>query len=157
MSRPYIDKDHPTVYKHLVAAARASRTASEEVGVGLDVIELVNVRVSQINGCSACLSVHAPAARKHGVSQLQLDLLPVWRDVDVFTPVHKAALALAEAITTPHGGAGIEEAVEAAREVLTGEQISAVEWGATLINTFNRISIASGHPVVRPPEHAGRG
>lgn len=69
--RPFIDKEHPTVQKALVKASTASRTAAHGVGLGDDTIELINMRVSQINGCLACLSIHAPRAREVGVAQQQ--------------------------------------------------------------------------------------
>ena len=83
--RPYIDKEHPRVYGAMLKAAKASRTASQEAGLGDDLIEMVNIRVSQINGCPTCLSVHFPQARKAGVGQSTLDVLPAWRETNLFT------------------------------------------------------------------------
>lgn len=97
--RPYIDKEHPKAYRAAVKAASASRTAAHEAGLGDDLIEMVNIRVSQINGCPTCLSVHFPQALKAGVKQSTLDLLPAWREAGVFTKEQKAALGLAESLT----------------------------------------------------------
>ncbi|MDN6354339.1 MAG: carboxymuconolactone decarboxylase family protein, partial [Corynebacterium sp.] len=77
--RPYIDKVHPSVYKTMNGAVLAARTVYGEVDLPMSLIELVNVRVSQINGCPTCLSVHVPAARDAGLEQRVLDLLPSWR------------------------------------------------------------------------------
>ncbi|MBR8740823.1 carboxymuconolactone decarboxylase family protein [Nocardiopsis sp. MG754419] len=147
--RPYIDKEHPQVYAALVKAAGASRSASHEAGLGDDLIEMINIRVSQINGCATCLSVHFPKAREAGVAQSTLDVLPAWREAALFTKEQRAALELAESLTVLDPT--VDRAAVNARAAahLTTAQISAVEWTTTLINAFNRVSIASGHPVIR--------
>lgn len=145
--RPYIDKEHPEVYKALAKVAVASRAASNGAGLGDDTIELINVRVSQINGCSTCLSIHLPRARKAGVKESALDVLPAWREVGLFTDQQKAALGLAESLTVLDPTVDRDAINARAAAHLTTAQISAVEWTTTLINAFNRVSIASGHPV----------
>lgn len=146
--RPYIDKEHPQVYKALAKAAVVSRAASNEAGLGDDTIELINVRVSQINGCPTCLSIHLPKARKAGVKQSTLDVLPAWRESSPFTDVQRAALLLAESLTVIDPTIDRDAVNARAAAHLTTAQISAVEWTTTLINAFNRVSIASGHPVL---------
>ncbi|GAB2762374.1 hypothetical protein GCM10027072_71230 [Streptomyces bullii] len=65
----------------------------------------------------------------------------------MFTQEQRAALAPAEATTDPRDGASQASAYEAARTVLTADQISAAIWLAVTINAFNRVSIMSRHPV----------
>ncbi|MCJ7857428.1 carboxymuconolactone decarboxylase family protein [Corynebacterium kalidii] len=151
MTRPYIDKTNPEIYRALNGAVRAARTSYAAVGLPLDLVELVNVRVSQINGCPTCLSVHVPAARAAGVDQQTLDLLPSWRQdtSQLFTAPQRAALELAEALTEPQPGTGltsVADAVAAASREFDDDQLSALEWAVVLINAYNRVSIASGHP-----------
>ncbi|WP_047868739.1 carboxymuconolactone decarboxylase family protein [Nocardiopsis sp. RV163] len=145
--RPYIDKEHPEVYAAMLKAAAASRTAARQAGLGDDTIELVNIRVSQINGCPTCLSVHLPKAREAGVEQSTLDVLPAWREAGLFTDEQRAALELAESLTVLDPTVDRQAVNARAAARLTTAQISAVEWTTTLINAFNRVSIASGHPV----------
>ncbi|WP_431872912.1 carboxymuconolactone decarboxylase family protein [Nocardiopsis eucommiae] len=147
--RPYIDKEHPKVYGAMLRAAAASRAASHEAGLGDDLIELVNIRVSQINGCATCLSIHLPRAREAGIEQSTLDVLPAWRETRLFTDAQRAALELAESLTVIDPAVDRRAVNARAAAHLTTAQISAVEWTATLINAFNRVSIASGHPVLR--------
>lgn len=147
--RPFIDKEHPDVQKALVKASTASRTASNGAGLGDDTIELINMRVSQINGCLTCLSLHAPRARAAGVTQQQLDVLPAWRDaMTVYSGVQRAALLIAESLTVIDTSQDRDAIVAQAAQHLTTEQIAAVEWTAVMINAFNRVSIASGHPAL---------
>ena len=60
MRRPFIDREMPDVYKAMTKASATTRAASNEAGLGDDLIELINVRVSQINRCLTCLSLHVP-------------------------------------------------------------------------------------------------
>ncbi|HUH53717.1 MAG TPA: carboxymuconolactone decarboxylase family protein [Microbacteriaceae bacterium] len=147
--RPYIDKTNPEIYKAMVNASEESKKASREAGLSLALIELVNTRVSQINGCVTCLSIHAAYARNEGVSQLKLDVLPAWRDATIYSEEERTALLLAESLTTINHSEDRDMTIKFAKEFFTEEQVVAIEWAVILIGAFNRISIASGHPAIR--------
>lgn len=147
MRVPDLIRGQRDVYRALVRSAVASREASQEAGLDEALLELVNVRVSQLNGCAACLATHVPEARKAGVGQDRLDLLPAWREIAAYSDEERAALRLAETLTTLDDVAEREAAQAEASELFTEEQFTALEWTIVLINSFNRISIASGHPV----------
>jgi AhpD family alkylhydroperoxidase len=68
-------------------------------GLSPRTIELVNLRVSQINGCSTCLEGHARSAKQHGETEERLFVVAGWRDAPYFTDAERAAFALAEAMT----------------------------------------------------------
>jgi len=68
-------------------------------GVPETTLELVHLRVSQINGCSACVHAGARQARKAGESQDRIATVAAWREAPFFTDAERAALALAEAAT----------------------------------------------------------
>jgi AhpD family alkylhydroperoxidase len=61
--------------------------------------DLVQLRVSQINGCSLCVDMHARMAQKSGETDQRLFAVAAWRDTPFFTEAERAALALAEAVT----------------------------------------------------------
>lgn len=145
MGVPQLDRAQREVYKQLVRTAVSSREASGEAGLEESLLELVNVRVSQLNGCAACLATHVPAARKAGVSQDRLDLLPAWREIDAFGDQERAALRLAETLTRLDDAEERAAAIAAAADHFSDEQLSALEWTIVLINAFNRVSIASHH------------
>ncbi|MFF2744292.1 carboxymuconolactone decarboxylase family protein [Kitasatospora sp. NPDC058048] len=149
--RVFIDKQSPQAYKALLAAAEAAREVAAEAGLDRRLIELVNLRVSQINGCAYCLHVHTRAAIREGETAQRLGVLAAWRDTEVFTDRERAALGLAEATTSPADAALQEAAYGVAREVLSDEEISAVAWVSIAINSFNRVSILSKHPVRPAP------
>ncbi|WP_229821308.1 MULTISPECIES: carboxymuconolactone decarboxylase family protein [Streptomyces] len=143
----FVDKQSPQAYRALVQTSEAVRATAADAGLDRILVELVNLRVSQLNGCAYCLDVHTRAALRAGETTRRLGTLAAWRDTELFTPLERAALALAEATTVPSDAAAQDAAYAAAREVFTDEQISAVIWVAVTINAFNRVSILSRHPV----------
>jgi AhpD family alkylhydroperoxidase len=145
--RIFIDKQSPKAYHALVQTSEAVRATAADAGLERTLVELVNLRVSQLNGCAFCLDVHTSAALRAGEDTRRLGVLAAWRDTDLFTPPERAALALAEATTVPSDAAAQEAAYADARQVLTDDQLSAVIWVAVTINAFNRVSILSRHPV----------
>lgn len=147
--RVFIDKQSPDTYGAFRHAAEAVRAEAAAAGLEPALLELINIRVSQINGCAFCLNTHTRAALHAGESPLRLGVLPGWRDTEVFTDRERAALALAEAVTHPDDAAAQESAYAAAREVFDEAEISAAIWASISINAFNRVSILSKHPVRR--------
>ncbi|WP_329466409.1 carboxymuconolactone decarboxylase family protein [Streptomyces sp. NBC_01431] len=145
--RIFIDKQSPKAHHALVQTSEAVRAVAAEAGLDRTAVELINLRVSQINGCAYCLDVHTRAALRAGETTQRLGVLAAWRDTQLFTPTQRAALALAEATTEPADTAAQESAYATARDVLTDDQISAAIWVAVTINAFNRVSIMSKHPV----------
>ena len=145
--RPFLDKATPEMYKALLGSSRALREAATEAGVSMDLVELVNLRSSQINGCPFCLSVHTPKAQKAGLTDLQIALLPAWRDAGVYSEDQRAALAVAEAVTQVAPSEEMDAVVAAAAEQLGEARYSVLAWAAITINSFNRLSIISRHPV----------
>jgi AhpD family alkylhydroperoxidase len=73
--------------------------ATGEGGVPPSTLELVHLRVSQVNGCGACVHAGARSARKSGETDERLFAVAAWREAPYFTDAERAALALAEAAT----------------------------------------------------------
>ena len=145
--RIFIDKQSPKAFHALVQNSEAVSATAAEAGLERTTVELINLRVSQLNGCAYCLDLHTRKALRAGESPQRLGVLAAWRNAEVFTPVERAALGLAEATTDPTNNDAQTSAYEAAREALSEDQISAAIWVAITIGAFNRVSIMSGHPV----------
>src|SRR5262249_10234227 len=73
--------------------------ASGKGGVPAKTIGLVQVRASQINGCSVCIDMHTKMLKKAGETDERLFAVAAWRDAPYFTDAERAALALTEAVT----------------------------------------------------------
>lgn len=89
-------------YQHASEFVTKMRNITQDLGqFNLDekLRVLVEVRVSQLNGCVYCTDLHLKEARKLGELQHRLDTLPVWLESPFFDPREKAALAWAESLT----------------------------------------------------------
>jgi AhpD family alkylhydroperoxidase len=144
----HIDKQSPAAYRALIGVATAVTSLAADAGLPRPLVELVNVRVSQLNGCPSCLEIHTRKAVAAGVTDKQLATLPAWRDSGVFDEREQAALRLAEITTTLPDHDTLEREYARARKVFSDSQLSAVIWLATAINAFNRVSILSRHTVM---------
>src|SRR5436309_11294059 len=95
------------------------RTLGQLAGkAGLDkqLLELVKLRASQINGCAFCVQYHILQAEKLGVPADKLNLVVVWREAPQFSRRERAALAWTEALTVLGGGVSDEVYAEASSE-----------------------------------------
>jgi AhpD family alkylhydroperoxidase len=105
--------------------------------------QLVELRVSQVNGCAFCLRYHLGMARRVGVAQDKLDLLAGWPEASAFTIQERAALGLAEQMTRIGDGGRVDNQTwQAAREVFNDEELAALVYLVALINVWNRVNVA---------------
>ncbi|MFJ8581961.1 carboxymuconolactone decarboxylase family protein [Micromonospora sp. NPDC093277] len=122
--------------------------AAHSAGVPGSTLELVHLRASQINGCSACVDSGARSARKAGETEERLFAVAAWRETPYFTDAERAALALAESATRLADRSDpVPDEVwdEAARHFGEKELAALVLWIATT-NFFNRINATTRQP-----------
>ena len=152
-ARTYLDKQDPAVWRALNGLRASARESAHAAGIDDALIELINIRASQINGCAFCLNLHVEQALAAGETSQRIAVLPAWRDAAaLFSPRERAALALAETVSTLPEAHTLERELAEARIQLTDAEFSAVSWIAIAINSLNRVSIISGHPVHPSPE-----
>lgn len=146
----YLDRHDPSIYQAMRAWADDLARVQQERGVDPKLVELVNIRVSQINGCHYCLDVHTRLARAAGESDRRLTELPAWRETDLFSEQERAALDFAEAVTElpPYDERLARE--HRARAVLGDDLFAVVSWLAIAMSAFNRLSIVSRHHLPTP-------
>ncbi len=117
-------------------------------GLPEKLLELVHLRASQINGCSACVDMHPKIARKAGETDERLFSVAAWRDTPYFSEAERAALALTEALTRisdradPVPDAVWSEADKQFDEVELATLILAI----ASINVWNRLNVAVRQP-----------
>ncbi len=105
--------------------------------------ELIKIRTSQINGCAFCLNMHTLDARKLGETEQRIYTLPAWKETPYFSEEDQAILALTEEVALIHQHVSDETYAQAAK-VLSEQQIAEVIMTALVINSWNRIAIATG-------------
>lgn len=138
-------KSSPELYQAMMALETASRMDLEP-----ELAELIKTRASQINRCALCLDMHIRDARKHGVDEQKLDLLPAWEEAgDLFTAREQAALALTEAITVLGHGGVTDEVYRRAAAEFSERELGQVVAMAVTINAWNRINAFAQTP---PPK-----
>ena len=115
-------------------------------GLSLGLLELVKMRVSQINGCAFCIAMHVPLARKHGVSEDQLHLLAAWSEAPIYSPKERAALAWAEALTRLTGGDVSNEVYGEMRQHFSEKEVADLSFAVAEINAWNRLMICTRTP-----------
>ncbi|PZW70209.1 AhpD family alkylhydroperoxidase [Pseudomonas sp. URMO17WK12:I1] len=131
----------PDIYKGLLATKKALAASS----LGLPLIELVNLRISQINGCSFCLEMHAKALRDGGTPAAKLDSLAGWRISVHFSDAERAALAWAESLTDIAHTHAPDDVFEPLKAHFTDVQISDLTYAVALMNAFNRLAVSMRH------------
>jgi AhpD family alkylhydroperoxidase len=111
---------------------------------GLDhrLLELVKMRVSQVNGCAFCLAMHAKALREAGEREDRIAVLPAWRETDWFSDKERAALAWAEAVTTLEHQHVPDDVYEQARAQFDERDLADLTLATIAINGWNRLNIA---------------
>lgn len=114
---------------------------------GLDpkLAELVDLRASQINGCSLCVTMHARNLRKTGEDEDRIWSVGAWREAPFFTDAERAALALTEAVTRlsdREDPVPDEIFAEAARH-FDESTLQALILQIALINTWNRLNVTT--------------
>lgn len=111
-----------------------------------NLIELIDYRISQINGCAYCLDMHSKDLRHGGETEQRIYLLSAWRETDLYTPRERAALGWAEAVTELKDREVSDEVFEAARKEFSEEELVDLTLAVTMINTWNRFNIAFRTP-----------
>ncbi|MGI5165793.1 carboxymuconolactone decarboxylase family protein [Spirillospora sp. CA-253888] len=111
-------------------------------------LELVKLRVSQINGCGFCVDMHAHDAKQDGETDERLWSVAAWREAPFFTDEERAALALAEAATRiADNGAGVPDEVwDLAADHYDEKELSALVMAIATINAWNRINVTVRTP-----------
>jgi AhpD family alkylhydroperoxidase len=134
-----------TVLPDVMQPIQALFKAISKGGVPQSALELVHLRASQVNGCSACVDAGARSARKAGETDERLFAVAAWREAPYFTDAERAALALGEAVTRLSDRANpVPDEIwdEAARHYDEQALATLVLWIATT-NVFNRLNVAT--------------
>ncbi|MHB9863610.1 carboxymuconolactone decarboxylase family protein [Streptomyces sp. YIM S03343] len=143
LPRVALKKITPDVSGAMGALHAAAVSAAQEAKVEPEILELVRIRASQINGWAFCLDMHTKDARARGESEQRIYTLNAWRETPFYSERERAALELTEAVTLVNDGHVPDEVYARAAEVFDEAQLAALVWAATVINAYNRIAIAT--------------
>jgi len=134
----------PDVLKAMLAADKATETADLPYALR----KLVQLRASQINGCSLCVDMHARELKKVNEKDERIFAVSAWREAPYFTDAERAALALTEAVTRLSDRADPvpDDVWNQAAKQFDESQLAALIVQIGLINFFNRMNATIRQP-----------
>ncbi|WAE61301.1 carboxymuconolactone decarboxylase family protein [Stutzerimonas sp. R40042] len=118
-----------------------ARQSRREDGVDKPLMELIKIRVSQINQCAYCLDMHTKDARALGETEQRIYALSAWRETPFFSDRERAALAWAEANTLLPQGVS-QQLFEEVREYFSESQLANLTLAIATINAWNRFGVS---------------
>jgi AhpD family alkylhydroperoxidase len=124
----------PDAYDAVFALGRVAAKA----GIDKQLLELIKLRASQINGCAFCVQYHILQSESLGISADKLNLVVVWREAPLFSPRERAALAWTEALTLVTGGVSDEAYTQVSAE-FSGKELAYLTSAIASINVWNRL------------------
>ena len=128
----------PELSKKLYELGQAVKKSS----LGDTLIDLINIRASQINGCGFCLDMHCKEAKIHSEQELRIYHIPIWRESPLFSDAEKAALEWTEAVTKVSPEGVSDEVYDRVCAHFSETQISELTFAVGVINLWNRLNIS---------------
>jgi AhpD family alkylhydroperoxidase len=140
----------PEAFDLVMALGRAAAKA----GIDKQLLELMKLRASQINGCAFCVQFHILQGENLGIPVDKLNLVVVWRETPLFSPRERAALAWTEALTLLTPGVS-DEVYAQARAEFSEQELMYLTSAIASINVWNRFGVAYRWSPPARPKAAG--
>lgn len=107
-------------------------------------LSLIELRASQLNGCAYCIDMHSKDLLALETPLPRIHLLTAWREANVYSPAERAALAWTEAVTRLPDGETLQRCYGELAEHFSPRAITRLTFAVVVINSWNRLSIAFG-------------
>src|SRR5215471_14714739 len=141
--RPVHNKAYPEALEAMLALSQAV----QKTGLAPQLIDLINYRVSQLNGCAYCLDMHAKDLRARGETEQRLYMISAWREVPhLYNDRERAALAWAEAVTKLKDQQVPDAVYDAATREFSDAELTQLTLAIAAINSWNRFNVAFHTP-----------
>jgi AhpD family alkylhydroperoxidase len=140
--------DHIALAPAAIKALYALEGTLRESSLAFDLLELVKLRASQINGCAFCLHMHATDARARGMDEFRIHLLPAWRESTLYSERERAALAWTEALTLVSSTGAPDADYALVENEFTETERMHLTLAIGAINLWNRVQVGfrAAHP-----------
>lgn len=116
--------------------------ALKETSLPKTLVDMVKIRVSQLNGCAFCVDMHSKEAKIHGEKELRLYHVSIWHESPLFTDKEKAAFRWAEVLTKITGEGASDSEYEAICKHFDEKELSDLTMAIASINAWNRLGVA---------------
>ena len=147
MARVNLGKTAPELYKTVLELESLLKQKIQQASIDIGFSHLLKLRASQINQCAFCVRMHTQDAIKAGESTDRIALISAWQECEYFSEKECAALRLIEEITLIATQHFPDSTYQQVSQILSEDEITAIEWIAIVINTWNRIAISSQYKV----------
>jgi AhpD family alkylhydroperoxidase len=128
----------------LMASMHQVEAYLSKCGLSHALLELMRLRVSQINGCAYCLDMHSKELLHAGETFQRMISVSAWREAPYYTPKEQAVLAFAELLTYMKAESDADESHEELRRHFTKQEIASLTLAIAQINSWNRIVKSTG-------------
>ncbi len=140
VQRLNVQKIDPAAYKAVLAMEGYIHSGT----LGEDLINLVKIRASQLNGCAFCLDMHTREATSQGESLRRIAVLSAWREApDLYTDKERAAVALTESVTQISHAGVPDEVWDQARANFNEPELVQLLMAISTINVWNRLAVST--------------
>jgi AhpD family alkylhydroperoxidase len=139
--------DYGSVFPQALKAMAGLEQAVHSSSLDPQLLELVKLRASQLNGCGYCVDMHSKDAKGIGIDDQRLNLIVVWPEAPCYSPRERAALAWCEALTLLPGSGAPDEVYELVAGQFSPEEIIALTLAIVAINGWNRFAVGMRSPV----------
>ena len=137
----------PNNLKAMIGLSHSTKNSS----LGARLVELVQLRVSQVNGCGVCVDMHWRDLVKQGCEPRHLNALAAWREAPFFSERERAALAWADALNALPGRDETDRAWPALREHFSDTEIAELSYTIAAIRGWNAINLSLRNPLPENP------
>ncbi len=138
--------NYPNAAPQTLQAMLAISEVVRQSGLEESLLHLIETRASQINGCAFCIDMHIRDAKAIGETDERINLLTAWREVDLYTPRERAALAWTERLTRLADAHVTDSEFSAARKEFSDEELANLTLAIVVINGWNRFNVGFRMP-----------
>jgi AhpD family alkylhydroperoxidase len=146
-------KDFMALAPDAFEAVQALGKVAASAGIDKQLLELIKLRASQINGCAFCVQYHILQAEGLGMPADKINLVVVWREAPLFSARERAALAWTEALTLLTQGVS-DEVYAQVRAEFSDRELAYLSAAVGSINVWNRLGAAYRWTPSRRPKAA---
>lgn len=146
-------KDFRSLAPEAYEAVAALGEIAAKAGIDKQLLELIKLRASQINGCAFCVQYHILQGESLGVTTDKLNLVVVWREAPMFSARERAALAWTEALTLVTEGVS-DDVYAQVRAEFSDRELAYLSAAVGSINVWNRLGAAYRWTPSRRPKAA---
>ncbi|MGH9102853.1 MAG: carboxymuconolactone decarboxylase family protein [Acidimicrobiales bacterium] len=139
--------DYHGVYPDAMKAMRGLEEAVHASSLEPELLELVKIRASQLNGCAYCLDMHTKDAAAIGVTAQRLHLVAAWQEAPFYSERERAALAWCEALTLLPASGAPDDVYDEVASRFVPEEVVALSLAIVAINGWNRLAVGLRSPV----------